>query len=78
MKYIDPELLKTKLDLPAETEKIFKQWIDLCPTVDVAPVIHSKWIVGRYCANCEYDNYNIACMETKYCPNCGAIMEKKK
>ncbi len=45
------------------------------PTEDVAPVIHAKWIVGRYCSNCECDDYDYCCRQPKYCPECGAKMD---
>lgn len=55
--------------------------IDDCPTEDVAPVIHAKWIgkpiAGRctvrcnYCRNVFLENNG----KWKYCPNCGAEME---
>ena len=44
------------------------------PTADVAPVIHAKWIKGRYCSNCECDDYDYCCRQPKYCPECGAKM----
>lgn len=56
---------------------------------DVEPVIHGHWIyecslpsaseMGETllwkCSVCGYTSFNIS---TKYCPNCGAKMDKKK
>ena len=58
-------------------ESEFGTFIDALPAEDVAPVVHAKWIVGKYCSNCEYDNTKICCEETKYCPHCGAKMDSE-
>ena len=47
---------------------------DVAPVVH--PVVHAKWIVGRYCSNCEFDNHKICSETTKYCPDCGAKMDE--
>lgn len=50
------------------------------PTVDVAEVIHAKWIINSdgyypYCSNCkEIPEYGVM---SKYCPECGARMDKE-
>lgn len=40
---------------------------------------HGKWIVDRYCSECEWDkqeaSYTSGWREN-YCPNCGARMEE--
>lgn len=51
--------------------------IDNAPAEDVAPIIHAKWIKGRYCSNCECDDYDYCCRQPKYCPECGAKMEEE-
>lgn len=50
--------------------------------VDVAPVIHSRWVLGGYddmyyaCENCEHKQSEYYHKPTaKYCPNCGAKMD---
>ena len=55
---------------------------------DVAPVIHAKWILNSFsgsgvygCSNCrrlEYFSSRVAKDEYKYCPFCGAKMEKEE
>lgn len=56
------------------------------PAVDVAPVVHGRWIHdGRrieggidwcHCSECgKSDNF---CARTNYCPNCGAKMNEKE
>ena len=53
--------------------------IDKCPTVDAVEVVHAYWIgeepgdwncshCGEYAADGGYE-------QTRYCPNCGAVMD---
>ena len=47
------------------------------PAADVVPVRHGKWIDssnGWMCSECEVDNT----YDKHYCPNCGALMDKKE
>ena len=77
-RYIDVEKIEWNwMPLTALGEKFFAYADDVAkiPAEDVAPIVHAKWIVGKYCSNCEYDNTKICCEETKYCPNCGAKMD---
>ena len=53
--------------------------IKVIPAADVAPVIHSKWEICcdgyyPYCLNCKAEPPGREM--TKYCPNCGAKMNK--
>ena len=53
--------------------------IKAIPSADVAPVIHSKWEICcdgyyPYCLNCKAEPPGREM--TKYCPNCGAKMDK--
>ena len=50
------------------------------PTEDVIPVIHAHWVVGRYCSHCDCDvhDYDIYSKLPKYCPDCGAKMDKQE
>ena len=53
--------------------------IKAIPAADVAPVIHSKWEICcdgyyPYCLNCKAEPPGREM--TKYCPNCGAKMDK--
>lgn len=62
--------------------------IDNLPVADVAPAIHAKWVEeydfggsSYYCSNCKEDaltkvetDYDYVC--SKYCPHCGARMDK--
>lgn len=52
--------------------------LEAASTADVAPIIHAKWIRGRYCSNCECDDYDYCGRQPKYCPNCGAEMENPR
>ena len=80
-RYIDVD----KLNLDAEVE-MADDWktaheianiIKYAPAEDVTPVVHAKWVKGRYCSNCECDDYDYCCRQPKYCPECGAKMEKE-
>ena len=50
------------------------------PTADVAEVIHAKWLISSdsyfpFCSNC--NNEPFRGKMTKYCPECGAKMDKE-
>ena len=83
-KYIDAEWLHSHFketgdeETKTNFERMMHRWIDIAPAADVAPVVHGKWIKGKYCSSCEYDNTYICCEETKFCPNCGARMDGDK
>ena len=61
-----------------------KEWIDEAPTIDAAPISHSKWVYFHkqgiaVCKNCSFErgvdaNYGHAVA----CPNCGAKMDAKE
>ena len=66
------------------------QCIKEAPAADVAPVRHGRWLTTDayphhlYCSVC-YKTYaknakwvNELDLPTNYCPNCGALMEKKE
>ena len=52
--------------------------INRVPVADVAEVVHGRWIPTHdefcQCSICKYPTY-IAWNMTKYCPNCGAMMD---
>ena len=60
--------------------------VDDIPAVDVAPVVHGRWISKNHhgyewvfvCSNCDYiDGYPFN-DRPNYCPNCGAKMDEKE
>ena len=66
--------------------------IETEPSADVAPVVHGKWKPVRYTTYCScgksYETYHFLCTACnhvayaqpyglKYCPNCGAKMDKE-
>lgn len=55
--------------------------VDSVPIVDVAPVVHGRWIDDGsgiiICPECER-GYNLHAKYTHYCPNCGAKMDGEK
>lgn len=48
------------------------------PAADVAPVVRSRWMISSdgyypYCEHCQTEP--VGGKMTKYCPNCGAVMD---
>lgn len=58
-----------------------KDYIDNAKTIDAVPVVHAHWNedeCGFYsCSNCGYE-WDEAEYKTKYCPECGAKMERSR
>lgn len=65
-----------------------KESIDALTTVDAVPVVHGRWIdEGQYgdnfphhawrCSECGEHVIEIDTSWYKYCPNCGARMDKE-
>lgn len=50
---------------------------------DVAPVVHGRWLYGDYydigdvCSECDWDS-QMTHPPYRYCPNCGAKMDKEE
>lgn len=81
------------LDGDNETAERFRDCIDLLdsiPTVDVAPVVHGRWIRphwknSNYCCDCSECGGEAMHREYQWdkngiypiCPNCGAKMNKE-
>jgi len=81
-----------KVDHPKEFEDNFKSWdlidirkiIDNVPTIEDDSVIHGKWeyehdCYGRdyfICSCCKTEKNIKDHRQTKYCPDCGAIMDR--
>lgn len=59
--------------------------INVQEAVEVVEVVHGRWIwhdEDKFftCSNCEYsalNNYRGNSVESNYCPNCGAKMDKE-
>lgn len=53
----------------------------MIPAADVAPVRHGRWLCGDYydigdvCSECDWDS-QMTHPSYRYCPNCGARMDK--
>lgn len=53
------------------------------PAADVAPVRHGRWLCGDYydigdvCSECDWDS-QMTHPSYRYCPNCGAKMDKEE
>jgi hypothetical protein len=81
MRLIDAERLIEVFDknlMPSMVETL-KQYVDMQPTVDAAPVVHAEWdedgkctVCGSYAPfPCLASTYYKSC----YCHNCGAKMD---
>ncbi len=60
-------------------DEIFRT-VGRVPAADVHPEIHAKWEICcdgyyPYCSNCKREPQGREM--TRYCPNCGAIMDRK-
>lgn len=79
MRLIDLDKIKP-MDFPSyEMDGLdVVQYLSSLPTVEAAPVVHGRWIPcengGYYCSNC--DTRVAFLVHNKYCPNCGAKMDK--
>lgn len=55
----------------------------MLPAADVAPVRHGRWLCGDYydigdvCSECDWDS-QMTHPSYRYCPNCGAKMDKEE
>lgn len=67
---------------PGRARELIKQ----APAADVAPVRHGRWIKPvpgdgeNYCSVCKAEHlwfYGYGYLESNYCPNCGAKMDKE-
>lgn len=87
---IKTEIINLYLDglkgTPRSNEELYQiiDRINEQPTVDAVPVVHGRWIFkenmirspyakNAYCSECLEE---ISCC-SRYCPNCGAKMDKK-
>lgn len=74
------------LDSKEDREFVIQRWRKEIPAADVAPVRHGTWLpiveaneegspyqAGVYCSECGHCD----CVETNYCSNCGAIMDRE-
>ena len=65
----------------ATAKKLIRSIIQRAPAADVAPVVHGRWLCGDYydigdvCSKCDWDSQMIH-PSYRYCPNCGAKMDK--
>ena len=90
MRAIDADSLK-QYKMTFDTDKISGEFIpafaiDKAPTLDVAPVVHGRWIyVKTYidldecnCSECGQLMTTHVGQRMNYCPNCGANMDGKQ
>lgn len=88
--YIDREkllgqVIEVKLEnISREIRVVTRTQIEETPTADVKPIVHGKWTDGDcICPICGEDKFKDldadiwADWKPKYCPNCGAKMDKE-
>lgn len=85
MRPIDADALLEKMQRTSRYFSVVYD-VDAMPTLDVAPVVHGRWVLldecyneGVYCSACHkkvykkcYANQKI---KSKFCPHCGAKMD---
>lgn len=85
MRPIDADALLEKMQRTSRYFSVVYD-VDAMPTLDVAPVVHGRWVLldecyneGVYCSACHkkvykkcYANKKI---KSKFCPHCGAKMD---
>ena len=88
IKYINRDALVHTLMDKGFYPIIVRNAIEATTVTDVAPIIHARWHYtdayphGVYCSNCNrkflhnMEWIGIYDIPTKYCPNCGALMDE--
>ena len=67
----------------ATAKKLVRSIVLCTPAADVAPVRHGRWLCGDYydigdvCSECDWDS-QMTHPSYRYCPNCGAKMDKEE
>ena len=77
----------------AKFKIVYAENIESAPTVDAEPVVHAHWVsykgndpkwlrddgesVFQKCSRCHTPYVRNFLNHAKYCPNCGAIMDKE-
>ena len=86
MRAIDADALKNAFEEDGHMSGYIEKFIDDMPTLDVAPVVHGRWIFADdgylRCSECTqkapvlqpYEDEPIT-TATNYCHYCGAIMD---
>ena len=88
MRLIDADALKLDIMCVYGSNPQYINWLNHAPTIDAVPVRHGKWLDdGQYdnffphhewrCSECGEHALEIGVPWFKYCPNCGARMEKE-
>lgn len=85
MRPIDADALLEKMQRTSRYFSVVYD-VDAMPTLDVAPVVHGRWVLldecyneGVYCSACQKKVYKTCYanqkIKSKFCPNCGAKMD---
>ena len=80
---INANLLKAGFEEDGHLSPYIEEYIDACPTIDYAPVVHGYW---RNCGQISRTQWLHRCslcgcpqdFAHKFCPNCGAKMDGGK
>lgn len=70
--------------LTAAVITAIQSFVEGMPAADVVPVVHGEWLLrhegyGHYweCSSCHKNPCIYVTKDTRYCPNCGAKMDKE-
>ena len=93
MRLIDADALQRKIcgakcgceyeDCGNEGDCAFDHFIFHAPTIEAEPVRYGRWMCGDYydigdvCSECDWDS-GMVNPTLRYCPNCGAKMDKEE
>lgn len=93
MRLIDADALRQEWLVNGENEYVydtnaFLESIDNTPAIEAEPVRHGRWeqcfedwrqqIEGDECSYCGFKHYGSSIVHYRYCPACGAKMDKEK
>lgn len=84
MRLIDADKLRTEFEWCREESADKERWDDVIERLDsqtvADPVLHAEWLYDRpghwFCSNCHLTE-GWASKWMKYCPQCGAKMDKE-
>ena len=83
MRLIDANAFLERVLPECKYPEILKEAVENQPTIDAEPVRHGRWNYRHeddwcYCTACGTDaeGSDGECLETDYCPHCGAKMDE--
>ena len=58
-------------------EQIFRQRVEMAPTIEARPVVHARFVDG-VCTNCGWFGDCVDTPHYNFCPGCGATTDLKE